>query len=106
MSELIDRGAVLVWLRESALWWEENPSASNGAETKAHEDAARFVESIPAAQQWISVEDRLPPVGTVVLCYTDHRMVLGEREDGHESWMTSDGWGEPTHWQPLPEPPK
>lgn len=61
-------------------------------------------------QEWISVEERLPEVGTRVVgydyesnvrCYfiTEGRWWI---DDG---WNTAKGWGI-THWMPLPEPPK
>ena len=60
--------------------------------------------------EWISVDERLPEVGTRVVgydyesnvrCYfiTENRWWI----DG--GWNTAKGWGI-THWMPLPEPPK
>ena len=57
--------------------------------------------------EWISVKDRLPSSDVVVLIWS--------KEDGINSgWSLGDGrWrirfflpNTPTHWMPLPEPPK
>lgn len=61
------------------------------------------------SNDWISVDDRLPPLETVVLVYQRPlRYVLtaeylGDRWDFSEL-MPSDT--RVTHWQPLPKPPK
>jgi len=60
---------------------------------------------------WISVEDRLPEVGTMVLAWSktndDYEFAWIEK-DG--SWdLAHSGWASPasiTHWMSLPEPPK
>lgn len=61
--------------------------------------------------EWISVYDRLPEAGKLVLC-------IGERGDdkqnygfgryqAHDVWYVSnEGIPCVTHWMPLPEPPK
>lgn len=58
-----------------------------------------------AAQGWISVEDRLPPVGIEVLVIDEYdnysRDTIDEDSDGF-SWIDD---GEYTHWRELPEPP-
>ena len=67
-----------------------------------------FLAGYKAAQQWISVKDRLPE-------YTP--MVLAMCTDGYELayyGMYGQGWTNTlgtehlnvTHWQPLPAPPK
>lgn len=56
---------------------------------------------------WISVEDALPPVGRAVLC-TDGRFVF-EATMGENGWFIRGGtyvfFCTPTHWRPMPEPP-
>lgn len=67
---------------------------------------------------WISVEDRLPPVSTRVLCWDMNRGVkeicslkpIGVKTDfpwvtDVDSPMGRTAW-EVTHWMPLPEPPE
>ena len=57
--------------------------------------------------QWISVDDRLPEEGVTVLThhpgYTD--CYMGYQEHNH--WEFDGGLvPDPSHWMPLPEPPK
>ena len=63
-------------------------------------------------QEWISVDDRLPEHGDVVLCF----MKFGEQrilqwDNVSSLWLGyghGDDWqkADVTHWMPLPEPPK
>jgi hypothetical protein len=54
-----------------------------------------------AAPQWISVKDRLPKLGTVVLVAKDIGSV-------NTTYFGVNGFRDEqvTHWMPLPEPPK
>lgn len=66
--------------------------------------------------EWISVEDRLPKYACDVICY--HKITgrfIGWLElldpnikDCHQwnNWEGERGIVPPTHWMPLPEPPK
>lgn len=67
--------------------------------------------------EWISVDDRLPEIGEVVLAYSNERAVFYIAE-----WFTVEGviyfycstgpstedymYRNPTHWMPIPKPPK
>ena len=68
---------------------------------------------------WIPVEERLPEEKTYVLILAD--TIAGKIEkvsflykdsEGRNCWTALDGYGknlfdwQPTHWMPLPEPPK
>ena len=65
--------------------------------------------------EWISVEERLPVMGEQVLLYWKHSNHI---EDGafymeecsggfYHSLFDGESLNEqPSHWQPLPEPPK
>ena len=72
-----------------------------------------LLESAPAKMvmymsDWISVKDRLPENCEVVDVYTlyDGRVVDVAYRDGE--WVSQYlKWsGNPTHWMPLPSPPK
>jgi hypothetical protein len=58
---------------------------------------------------WIPVIERLPPKDTEVLTfdgdYSGGFLVAALESDG--SWFSPGGdYAEPSHWMPLPEPPK
>ena len=52
-------------------------------------------------QEWISVKDRLPDVGKLVLIYSEINGVCMDYHDG-----ATFGYYGVTHWMPLPNPPK
>ncbi len=65
--------------------------------------------------EWISVKDRdrLPEHGEYVLVYNTEGAILKGKRAWNNDWIAHfiDGefWMgelEPTHWMPLPEPPK
>lgn len=60
-------------------------------------------------EDWISVEDRLPPVEQSVLAYSDDIDFM--YVDGMDQWhdWSSREWlpeGHVNHWMHLPEPPR
>lgn len=69
-----------------------------------------------AKHLWIPVEERLPETGVDVLVMFPHNMAVASRDMGEWVVNSGDGWctdvnlsddeKEPTHWMPLPEPPK
>lgn len=68
-----------------------------------------FAKDTDVPSKWISVEDGLPENGVWVLAYQDVGWtgVAQIEEDGWH-WYTQDliKISDPTHWMPLPEPPK
>jgi len=68
--------------------------------------------------EWISVEDRLPPIDTEVLVFShgnmnvcslirpDEEMADVVWEDDYGYWDDDEGVAAVTHWMPLPKPPK
>lgn len=67
--------------------------------------------------RWIPVAERLPEINKYVLgCFKDNSMTavcFFDRDEHMTFWRacTDEGWeadcdSEPTHWMPLPEPPK
>jgi len=81
---------------------------------KFAEEAARLYAKQP---KWIPVTERLPEVNKYVLGYfKDGSMTavcLFDIDEHMTFWRacTDEGWeadcdSEPTHWMPLPEPPK
>ncbi len=67
--------------------------------------------------EWISVLDRLPSYGEVVLCFgydCDLKSIfIGELKQGYisasggyENYVSMYNGAIATHWMPLPDPPK
>lgn len=64
--------------------------------------------------KWISVEDRLPDAGQTVLVWANgcvhmsvHRLHGNLFSSSYSGAQESSSIGyKPTHWMPLPEPPK
>jgi Protein of unknown function (DUF551) len=60
--------------------------------------------------EWISVKERLPAGGIeeVVLTYDEFNGIhdLGTYLRRSRYWVCEIGESNPTHWMPLPEPPK
>ena len=74
--------------------------------------ADHLISNGVTVREWISVDDRLPEHGDVVLCFMKfggQRLLLW---DGVSSWWLGYGHGDDwqkadvTNWMPLPEPPK
>lgn len=71
-----------------------------------------FAKDTDVPSKWISVEDRLPEHGGVVLCHhlkkRDYPIVC-QWDERSGAWVDdhwSYGMGCFTHWMPLPQPPR
>ena len=93
----------LVELIESARYWGSNTS---------EEIADSLIAHGVTVQEWISVKDRLPEHGDVVLCFMkfgEHRIL---QWDNVSSWWLGYGQGDDwqkadvTHWAKMPQQPK
>ena len=68
-----------------------------------------YQAGVEAAQpKWISVEERLPGESETVLAYRDGCCGVASLLDVEPEimWTFTGFGGDPTHWMPLPEPPK
>ena len=131
MAEYIEREAFLAEKRH--LYCENCARRKNGKGKFVYDigdapcracdimDVLDAVEDFPAADvrpvKWIPVTERLPEKMQYVLVrYQNNDMAVASWFGGDEHirfWraMTDEGWcadcdTEPTHWMPLPEPPK
>lgn len=79
-------------------------------------DAINAINAL-SEPRWIPVTERLPEVNTYVIgCFKDGSMTavcLFDIDEHMTFWRacTDEGWeadcdSEPTHWMPLPQPPK
>ena len=91
-----------------------------GADCVDYHMADHLIAHGVTVQEWISVDDQMPPYNTMVLIYrptmaetiiTDTYFgFYGEDDEWYEGWNC---YGEDihgrnvvTHWMPLPQPPK
>lgn len=59
------------------------------------------------SHRWISVEERLPENEIAVMCFDlDESVCLGWFRASENTWYTTWGEDEVTHWQPLPSSPE
>jgi len=80
--------------------------------TISGESKVAFLAGYKAAQQWISVKERLPETNELCIVNTEWRGIVPATY-GNESWIFDEGqgWSEKalsyaSHWMPLPEPPE
>lgn len=73
------------------------------------QSAIATAPTVPAYEQWISVEDKWPQNGEWILVYlSDGNMICGSYYDamGFALDYYYEDMGQITHWMPLPEPPE
>ena len=98
---------------ESDLWFADISTYTDG-----HKSAVKqaYLAGYQAAQQWISVKDRLPPPEVEVLWWNKTAHQAGVSNWKYMSYCddTTIEWGDAgnvsiknfTHWMPLPAAPK
>ena len=75
---------------------------------KVVDEACRVAVDELRKRQWISIEDKLPEKGERVLI-TNGAFVCESFLANNDKWQrggTDLFFMQPTHWQPMPEPPK
>ena len=66
-----------------------------------------LLDSGVTVQEWVSVDDRLPEDGDVVIICTNKNFVYAGELIGDTWFLDNDSWtATVTHWMPLPQPPK
>ena len=69
--------------------------------------ADRLIANGVTVHEWISVDDRLPEDGDVVISCTNKNFVYAGELIGDTWFLDNDSWtATVTHWMPLPHPPK
>ena len=64
-----------------------------------------LVSNDVTVQEWISVDDRLPEPKENAICINRYgSMMIGVYTEW--GWMFPCYFEEPTHWMPIPQPPK
>lgn len=74
-----------------------------------HDYCAGWNDAVDAMPCWISVEERLPKHGAIVLCYTKYFYEVLQWDDDAEQWVgqySVNAKHYVTHWMPLPEYPE
>ena len=65
----------------------------------------RMLDHDVTVQEWISVDDRLPEPKENAICINRHGdMMIGTCTEW--GWMFPCYFESPTHWMPMPQPPK
>lgn len=91
--------------KEYEAFWEE----------EANEALRKFQVAVASKPRWIPVTERLPEYGTTVLvCGSQGGIYTARYERAKAEWDRDSWWKlnskshicNPTHWMPLPEPPK
>ena len=67
--------------------------------------ADHLIANSVTIQEWISVNDRLPEPKEKAICLNrDGEMMIGTYTEW--GWMFPCYFKSPTHWMPMPQPPK
>ena len=92
--------------------WELQSIRSFGAKCMQEvREALERLQGDTVLQRWIPVEEFLPKHNTRVLVYSAGHFAISEIYaedpfDGCPMWDFTGTGADPTHWMPLPEPPK
>ena len=100
---------------------ERRYQVSSGIEHRCERDLLDLICNMPTLtppNEWVSVENAMPPEHEPVLCIASGRPKLGIMlEDAYQlgSWNKADGWiideyldwedADVSWWMPLPDPP-
>lgn len=101
----------------AALFWPTHPVEETAQAEQETYDLGKAIASlgatsVPQPPQWISVEERLPELGEMVLTFRCGKMqsdYLGKNKHNPILIWTRECVqvnGNVTHWQPLPDPPQ
>jgi len=98
-----DDATLIAALRILAREIKSQDGAANACIAEAAERLAELVEK----RRWISVGERLPEAGTLVLAFINGEVMEATFCGGNGlQWQTDRGGFLATHWQPLPTGPE
>ena len=85
------------------------PSWDNPLQLSCDEQVQRIADHLimngVTVQEWISVDDKLPEPKENAICINRHGdMMIGTYTEW--GWMFPCYFEKPTHWMPIPHPPK
>ena len=112
MNDLIDRKEAIDAIVNTVSKVDDNKTLKDKYDGSAFRqlEIIEIIESMPPAQQWIPVSERLPDYEEKVLCWMacdDYIVGFRDNQYGLDVWITGVFASETFDviaWQPLPEP--
>ena len=94
-------------------FWDVEIYGMRIPDTVSNEDVAdHLLTNGVTVQKWIPVSERMPEKDVEVLVFNGHGIYVSQFYTWHagsigiDSWLMPQYCADPTHWMPLPEPPK
>lgn len=105
VSELISRSELTEAIKRQYCTGCDNYNGSRCRACHADDMLSLVDDAAAAGPRWIRVEEKLPEELQDVLVYRDGCFAIARIITG-DDWTYCGMGGDPTHWMPLPQPPK